>query len=226
MGLANAENILIVCVSERRFVAKRGRGSGGQIRRRPHKSRRLDATAPIRNVPTLVVDEPILVARELRDDSRRKPPTARPIMRIRAGLFSIVSILLSAFLAAPVAAQSPSAIAKTGATVASAEGNAGERNAGMRKAVPKRAAKLPCARARWKDDPVCFGENDPSALPVPSARALGIGEPSAETRRGDILLRPKSRIFQGSNNFGYGSATNTNMIGKGMNGGLEAVFRF
>jgi hypothetical protein len=147
-------------------------------------------------------------------------------MRIRAGLFSIVSIILSAFilstfLAAPVAAQSPSPSAKNGELPAAAGAKAG-----MTKTAQRKSAKFPCARARWKDDPVCFGENDPSALPVPSARALGIGEPSAETRRGDILVRPNTKMFLGPNYFGYGSATRVNSGRKAIGGGLEAIFPF
>jgi len=45
----------------------------------------------------------------------------------------------------------------------------------------------PCARGQWKDDPVCFGENDPSALPTPSSSG-------GASRAGDVTLTPKAAI--------------------------------
>jgi len=56
------------------------------------------------------------------------------------------------------------------------------------KAAPTAIAAPPCARGRWKDDPVCFGADDPSALPTPSARG-GDG-----ARRGDLMLEPKGGV--------------------------------
>jgi hypothetical protein len=61
------------------------------------------------------------------------------------------------------------------------------------KASPAGAAgdALPCARAKYKNDPICFGENDPTGLPVPSggARADDTGV-TAKTRPGDPKLDP------------------------------------
>jgi len=53
------------------------------------------------------------------------------------------------------------------------------------KAAPAPTGAPPCARGQWKDDPVCFGADDPSALPTPSARS------GKAARAGDILLEPK-----------------------------------
>jgi hypothetical protein len=38
----------------------------------------------------------------------------------------------------------------------------------------------PCARAAWKDDPICYGEGEPDALPLPSANSAQHGNPSPE----------------------------------------------
>jgi len=56
------------------------------------------------------------------------------------------------------------------------------------KAVPAPIGAPPCARGQWKDDPVCFGTEDPSALPTPSARSGG----AAHT--GDAVLEPKGGV--------------------------------
>jgi len=42
--------------------------------------------------------------------------------------------------------------------------------------APQQAA--PCARGTWKDDPVCFGEDEKDALPTPSAGSVTSDRPS------------------------------------------------
>ena len=83
---------------------------------------------------------------------------------------------------------------------------------------------LPCPRAKWKDDPVCFGENDPSALPLPSAQSTPAKEGS--TRAGDITLSPKARINQNSPQPTYGNNPNPNPSTSQFGGGLGAEFHF
>lgn len=83
---------------------------------------------------------------------------------------------------------------------------------------------LPCPRAKWKDDPVCFGENDPSALPLPSAQSTPAKEGS--TRAGDITLSPKARINQDSPQPTYGNNPNPNPSTSQFGGGLGAEFHF
>jgi hypothetical protein len=41
-----------------------------------------------------------------------------------------------------------------------------------REAATPVAQPAPCARGTWKDDPVCFGEGDRDALPVPSTASV------------------------------------------------------
>ncbi len=56
----------------------------------------------------------------------------------------------------------------------------------------KAAANLgaPCSRGKWKDDPVCYGEGRPDALPTPSP---GSAEPSGGINR-DVSIRPRMNI--------------------------------
>ncbi len=57
-------------------------------------------------------------------------------------------------------------------------------------AKPAASADAPCPRGKWKDDPVCFGEDDPNALPTPSAT-------SAERTVGsktDVTIKPSVNL--------------------------------
>jgi hypothetical protein len=54
-------------------------------------------------------------------------------------------------------------------------------------APPSAPAAPPCARGQWKDDPACFGENDPSALPTPNGA-------SAAGHAGDVSFTPKAGL--------------------------------
>jgi hypothetical protein len=85
-------------------------------------------------------------------------------------------------------------------------------------------AALPCPRARWKDDPVCFGENDPSALPLPSAGSTPPKEGS--TRAGDITVSPKAKVNQQSPDPVYGNNPNPNPSTSQFGGGLGVGFHF
>jgi hypothetical protein len=51
------------------------------------------------------------------------------------------------------------------------------------------APALPCPRATWKDDPVCFGEGDKDALPMPSGPAA----PSERAADG-LRIKPTTRL--------------------------------
>ncbi len=75
--------------------------------------------------------------------------------------------LLCAFLAA---AAFPADAASEGEKQAPAK----SRTARPKRLAPSNArpdADLPCPRAAWKEDPVCFGEGDPGGLPTPSGRS-------------------------------------------------------
>jgi hypothetical protein len=92
------------------------------------------------------------------------------------------------------------------------------------KPAPAAAAALPCPRAKWKDDPVCFGENDPAALPVPSARSTPPKEGS--TRAGDITLSPKAKVNQESPEPIYGNSPDPHPSVSQFGGGLGVGFHF
>lgn len=83
---------------------------------------------------------------------------------------------------------------------------------------------LPCPRAKWKDDPVCFGENDPAALPLPSAQSTPPKEGS--NRAGDISISPKAKVNQNSQDPIYGNNPNPNPSTSQFGGGLGVNFHF
>jgi hypothetical protein len=83
---------------------------------------------------------------------------------------------------------------------------------------------LPCARAKWKDDPVCFGENDPAALPLPSARSAPPKEGS--TRAGDITISPKAKVNQETPQPIYGNSPDPHPSSSEFGGGLGVNFHF
>ena len=83
---------------------------------------------------------------------------------------------------------------------------------------------LPCPRAKWKDDPVCFGENDSAALPLPSARSTPAKEGSI--RAGDITISPKAKVNQDSPQPVYGNNPNPNPSASQFGGGLGVGIHF
>lgn len=83
---------------------------------------------------------------------------------------------------------------------------------------------LPCPRAKWKDDPVCFGENDAAALPLPSARSTPPKEGAA--RSGDITISPKMKVNQESPEPIYGNNPDPHPSTSEFGGGLGVGFHF
>ncbi len=55
----------------------------------------------------------------------------------------------------------------------------------MAEAKAATSVKPSCPRGQWKNDPVCFGVNDPNALPTP-AQIIG-----GRRRAGDNATKPK-----------------------------------
>ncbi len=65
---------------------------------------------------------------------------------------------------------------------------------GSARRIPSRAdekkSAAPCPRGAWKDDPVCFGENDPDILPTPkSASGKHMG-----ANPGDVTITPQMSL--------------------------------
>jgi hypothetical protein len=93
-----------------------------------------------------------------------------------------------ALVAAVLVAGLACAFSCRGAEALETTGRAATRAKAKKPAAP---AALPCARAGWKDDPVCFGENDPDALPVPSAQS-GAAVKSDPKHAQDMSITPKA----------------------------------
>lgn len=55
--------------------------------------------------------------------------------------------------------------------------------------TPPVSEPAPCPRATWKDDPVCFGEGDRDALPVPSATSI-----QHERTADGIEIKPTAKL--------------------------------
>lgn len=49
--------------------------------------------------------------------------------------------------------------------------------------------QAPCPRGTWKDDPVCFGEGEQGAVPVPSSGSVASAAPSSEP-----TIKPSTNI--------------------------------
>ena len=97
--------------------------------------------------------------------------------------------------------------------------------AAMPKAAATPSAAPPCARGQWKDDPVCFGENDPRALPTPNARsgareAAHVGDITSAPKAGVNDRSPQDPIpFEGNN-------PNPKPSGSDFGGGVGMKFPF
>jgi hypothetical protein len=93
-------------------------------------------------------------------------------------------------------------------------------------AKEKAAAALPCARATYKDDPICFGEGDKDALPVPS------GATTAQERPSDGLrVKPTANLNARPVGFGPYQAgvvyqSNGNAVTNNFGGGMKVELPF
>ena len=125
-------------------------------------------------------------------------------------------ILAAALVAAPALAQSVDA--------PQVESKKKPKPAKVKPAPVAANAALPCPRAKWKDDPVCFGENDPAALPLPSARSTPGKEET--TRAGDITISPKAKVNQDSPQPVYGNNPNPNPSTSQFGGALGVGIHF
>jgi hypothetical protein len=90
----------------------------------------------------------------------------------------------------------------------------------------KAAEALPCPRATYKDDPVCFGEGDKDALPLPS------GPATAQERPADGLrVKPTANLNSRPNAFGPYQAgviyqSNGNAVTNNFGGGMKVEMPF
>jgi hypothetical protein len=81
---------------------------------------------------------------------------------------------------------------------------------------------LPCTRAQWKDDPVCFGENDPATLPLPSAQSGVNGAKRSE----DVSISPKVRVNQSAPEPVYLNNPSPRPSASELGGGVGLDFHF
>jgi hypothetical protein len=87
----------------------------------------------------------------------------------------------------------------------------------------KAPAPLPCPRAKWKDDPVCFGSNDPAALPLPSS---GSGGGKTASHAEDASISPKASVNMEPQQPVFGNNPNPHPSGNDFGGGLGVNFHF
>jgi len=85
------------------------------------------------------------------------------------------------------------------------------------------ASSLPCPRAQWKDDPVCFGENDRDSLPVPDARGR---QERAEHHSGDVSIEPKMGVNRPAQPPVYINNPNPNPLGTQFGAGVDMKLPF
>lgn len=135
---------------------------------------------------------------------------------MRTKFFIILAAAFAAFVAAPALAQSVDA--------PQVEPKKKPKQAKVKPAPVAAKAALPCPRAKWKDDPVCFGENDPSALPLPSAQSAPPREGS--TQVGDITISPKAKVNQDSPQPVYGNNPDPHPTTSQFGGGLGVGIHF
>jgi len=93
-------------------------------------------------------------------------------------------------------------------------------------AKPKPAAKtgeaLPCPRAKYPGDPVCFGVNDPAALPLPSA-----GSGAAAPRRAeDPTITAHTKLNETNRDPILGNNPNPHPSGNDFGGGVGLGVHF
>jgi hypothetical protein len=94
------------------------------------------------------------------------------------------------------------------------------------RAATQTETALPCARARWKDDPVCFGENDPAALPLPSAGSGGSKDGAAKRNNEDVTITPKAGVNNRAGEPIYGNNPNPRPSDTNFGGGVGVNFNF
>ena len=135
---------------------------------------------------------------------------------MRAKFFIILVAIVTAFATRPVLAQAVDA--------PQIQPKKKPKATKVKPALVAAKTALPCPRAKWKDDPVCFGEDDPSALPLPTARSTPPKEGS--TRAGDITISPKAKVNQDSPQPIYGNSPNPSPSTSQFGGGLGVGFHF
>jgi hypothetical protein len=89
-----------------------------------------------------------------------------------------------------------------------------------------KSAAAPCARGAWKDDPVCFGENDKDALPLPSAGSVQNSNPSPQP-----TIKPTANVNPrpsgpGSYQAGVVYQPNGNAVTSNYGGGISLQLPF
>ncbi|HEY8161097.1 MAG TPA: hypothetical protein VIF34_02330 [Methylocystis sp.] len=98
----------------------------------------------------------------------------------------LAAILLSPGLAAAQALDEPRRAQPPAAKTVRPTG-AGATQAHLKKEAKPEAA--PCPQGTWKDDPVCFGQGEQDALPLPSA-----GSVHHSSAPNDLNIKPTANI--------------------------------
>ena len=90
------------------------------------------------------------------------------------------------------------------------------------KAKPATEAPAPCARGQWKDDPVCFGEDDQNVLPTPAA---GSAERSGAAKN-EVGVKPMVNINSRTSAPGVIYQSNGNTVTSDFGGGVSLHLPF
>ncbi len=94
------------------------------------------------------------------------------------------------------------------------------------RAANRNETSLPCVGARWKDDPICFDKNDPTALPLPSAGSGGSKDGVVKHNNGNVTITPKAGINNLAGEPIYGNNPNPRPSDTNFGGGLGVNFHF
>ena len=93
--------------------------------------------------------------------------------------------------------------------------------------TPTAAAAPDCPRAAYKGDPVCFGEDDGSNLPTPSAGAVDRGESKHDVRINDsVSVRGTTDIRSSDKNKYYLNNPQRSPHAQDVGGGAGVQYKF
>lgn len=97
-----------------------------------------------------------------------------------------------------------------------------------RSATDRNHQAAPCARGTWKDDPVCFGEGEPNALPTPSTNSV-----RSNSHSNELSIKPTANLNSrtpspggGMYHSGVTYQSNGNIGSSGYEGGMKVDLPF
>ena len=85
---------------------------------------------------------------------------------------------------------------------------------------------LPCPRAAYKDDPVCFGEDDSDKLPLPSSGRQTTGYEMSKKSGKEITVEPIGSLNNPTQHSVHLNLPNPNPLGTQFGGGAKVNVPF